>query len=476
MHPNHTLTAEERRWELHYGIVENYIREFKRMPDKETTFEGIGIGRWYTYQLSRAELGLLTSDQQLKMDRLEIVLSEVTPPPPILGLYEPEPPQMVRPPIHPARTVPPRTTQPKVTKNVPDLPGEEPSPVRDTEPEREPVPVTAADVPSAEPDSLAVDTGETITVEQEASGEPVPDDAGTDTGFADDEAPEASDTRTASDAVESEESETKESPVTDTTAVTDELRELIEATTDFWQTNGHMPRKANRDIIVAGRKLPDWTWTLVPAINNGTLSDEERSVLETAPWWGLILERAKKQKRRAAIIASKKRGDDETAGETPSAESADTATQAKRGAASIPEELKVRKPYVKDRPHRRNPVAREKSEEAARSVRAEEEKLSVEQLPEVGMAGIAVNASTSRDTRTYFVRAYREGLDLDQATKAITYLSDLGIAGRVQRSGRGFTIRVAFRALDATESVKRLGDLGYLIYSITSSAGFPVEG
>lgn len=92
------------------------------------------------------------------------------------------------------------------------------------------------------------------------------------------------------------------------------------------------------------------------------------------------------------------------------------------------------------------------------------------------MAGIAVNASTSRDTRTYFVRAYREGLDLDQATKAITYLSDLGIAGRVQRSGRGFTIRVAFRALDATESVKRLGDLGYLIYSITSSAGFPVEG
>ena len=510
-------TPDERRWELHYEILEQYIRRAQKMPSRGTLFEGIDIGTWYAYQTSRAELGLLTSVQQMKFDSLDAVLSEVTPSPllsPILASAE------YRRPTRPLGDYNIRATAPP--------------PKPSALPKRIPSKVTADAVPPAQPEAIAPET----TVH------PVP------------AATEAADARAASDSTTPEETIKPEEAAVTTVESTEEvteskeisdLRELVTATTEFWQNHGRMPRKADRNIIVAGRKLPDWTWTLVPAINSGTLSDEHRAILETAPWWSLITERAVKQQRRAEIIAAKKSGvdegtpteprddalalpdeaagDKEPAGEeasdtvvedTPASvdespevvedtsasvdespevvEDTSVKSERRKPSSTIPDDKKVFKHYTKDRPHRANPVARAASEAVADAAFRERETATVEKLPEVGLVPLTWHPECHRgnygDTISS-IRASRKVDTLEHAAEAIAYLSENGVEARAYPSYTNtypdgyrarpvrvvshVQIRIRINVTDVKAAVSCLDALGYSIYTITSAVGFRTE-
>ena len=483
-------TPDERRWELHYEILEQYIRRTQKLPSRGTLFEGIDIGTWYAYQTSLAELGLLTSVQQMKFDSLDAVLSEVTPSPllpPILASAEHR-----------------RPTRPLGDYNIRAT---APPPKPSALPKRIPPKVTADAVPPVQPEATAPET----TVR------PVP------------AATEAADARAAADSTTPEETIKPEEAAVTTVESTEEvteskeisdLRELVTATTEFWQNHGRMPRKVDRNIIVAGRKLPDWTWTLVPAINSGTLSDEHRAILETAPWWSLITERAVKQQRRAEIIAAKKSGVDEAAlkeprdsvsafpdaaagdNETPAEDVPETVVEDKpskskrrKSSSTIPADKKVFKHYTKDRPHRANPAARAASEAVADEAFRERETATVEKLPEVGLVLLTWHPEYHRgnygDTITS-VRASRKVDTLEQAAEAIAYLSENGVEaraypsytntypdglrGRAVREVSHVNIRIRINVTDVKAAVSCLDALGYAIYTITSAAGFRTEG
>lgn len=98
---------------------------------------------------------------------------------------------------------------------------------------------------------------------------------------------------------------------------TEVITERVNVTTAFYNANGKLPGKANRDVKAGGQVIDYWLYDVRSALKNGTLTEDAISILAAEPWWTLIQARAfgKKVEAPAAPAVSK----DKPVTETPAA-------------------------------------------------------------------------------------------------------------------------------------------------------------
>lgn len=407
--------VDDKRWDLFYQITEAYIRAYKREPSVETTYEGVRIGMWLYHQKELSGLGLLAATRQHQVDQLDILVAELNPPlSPLLAPLPKAPRPLSR--ATPRRDVPkpaPRPTARPVTP-PPRAPSPPISAAATSAPERAPAPSTEpTTVPVPEPPPVPL-------TEPEPQVQP--------------EKPE------------------KEEDIVPTPSVDPKIVERINAVTDFWQKYGRLPRRSEKDIRAGGSSLTYWVWTLPPLLAKEELPEELRDLLSKTSWWGDIEKRADK--------LLKANGYKKEAGErldTPAAEESEKNAPIDKDAH--------RKPYVKELPHRKNPLAQKSREEHEAKQAEEAASPTVQQLPEVGV--ISIIRDDIGEFR-YDIEAKRYVGDdaAVDAAKAVEYLTSRKSSAIEHIGFIGGFINITIGVSNLVTAVERLEDLGYRVTEI----------
>ncbi|TXH08337.1 MAG: hypothetical protein E6R04_10855 [Spirochaetes bacterium] len=250
----------------------------------------------------------------------------------------------------------------------------------------------------------------------------------------------------------------------------DPIRVRIAAITEFWNEHDRFPGKAERQMSAGGARLADWMWSLSSDLARDKLSDEKKEVLETAPWWRLVVERA--DTLRAKLEAKK----NPIVAEPPPATEDGEAAVSKDEGSEMPEKSdgedkspspskdgrkKLRAPYERKRPHTRNPLAEKARDE--RDIReAVSPTVPASLLPEIGLVDMV------RDTDypvTFSVVAER-AVDTNTAAAAMDFLREKDVAARVSTRDTGLVMSVKVLSSDLPASVERLTKLGYTVAGI----------
>lgn len=118
---------------------------------------------------------------------------------------------------------------------------------------------------------------------------------------------------------------------------TEVITERVNAATAFYNANGKLPGKANRDVKAGGQVIDYWLYDVRSALKNGTLTEDAISILAAEPWWTLIQARAfgKKVEAPAAPVAPKETPAAETPAAPEPARPGDIITNSSGGTAGI---------------------------------------------------------------------------------------------------------------------------------------------
>ena len=460
------------RWNLHYEIVEAYTREFKKLPDITAVYQGIAIGKWLAAQRERSNLGLLPANDEIKMNELDRLVSDLNPSP-WLGIV----PALPRIPPRPARTYP----RPAASKPKPVAP--KPKPMRDTHGKYVSVP---------HPDNPNILVPKEHAYSLKASG-------------------------TVSQ-------ETKENTNMSNVAKAD--YELINAVTDFYNSNGHLPQKKDRHITAGGRSITNWTWDLTSKIANEKIDDTVLFLLKQQPWWSIIEERVDKYRAKNAIPAAPSADNDQpaveevvsaepgvetvseeavsaepaveaeaveesvdptsesaTTDESPSAEAVEETSEVEAEAvedAVAPEDKgvyisgrtgrEIVHPYKRD--HTSNPLARQARDERESAERVASENATVDQLPEVALLAIADEMVVA--PIKYRVEVSRNDLTLANVSDAVSRLARHGLDARAARTlsttGNTYRLYTSVVVTDLESALPRLTDAGYIVDKVELAA------
>lgn len=504
------VMLSEQRWELYYKIVEAYIRAAKELPGPTTVFQDVHIGKWLAYQHERSALGVLSSDHATKINALEILVSQLNPTPALMPYItdtqrdraaqkRPSPAPRPVPAPKPVPTPRPVPAQRPVPSPAPipvvREPEEAPAPTP-TVPKPAPVPASsptyAARKSASEQETMWIPDEEPITVAEPAVEEPAEVDLDAAAEQVATEEPEVveepvvaeepiateePDITEEPEVVEEpatvekpaeyedetppeelptpgDETEVEVPPVVKPTDVDDQIRVRIATVTEFWNTHERFPGKAERSLSAGGARLADWLWSLSSDLARDKLSDEKKAVLETAPWWHLMVERADVLREKLAAKNSAATADEGSTDEDPS-----TSSESKDN------RRKNRAPYSRKRPHTRSPLAEKARDE--RDVReAKNPVLPAALLPEVGLVDLI------RDTEypAEFSVIVERTVDVNTAAAAMKYLSTHDVFGRVSTKDSALVISVKVLTSDIGSTVDRLTNLGYTIAGIRNSS------
>lgn len=320
------------RWDLYYGVVEHFVRQTKALPESDTLYMGVGIGRWLHQQRELQRMGMLAAIQQNRVNALDILVAELNPTS-LSDLLEPfrkETPKGrdITPRPRP-RPVPPRKAAP-------------PAP----EPKVEPAVVVEDVTPAPEEQESAV----VLPVPEE----PIKESVVTE------ETPEV---------VEATE------PVEP--AEVDELTARIEGLNAFFAENGRLPKRTESHLRAGNASLTWWSWSLIPALASGEVPAEDLAALEAAPWWSLVVTRAEKLKSRREGKVPVVPADAPAPVSTEDVPAGDGEVAGKR-----------------KKTHRRNPLAAEARAQREEQEAVAEAIPTVEELPEIVLAQLAVQTTS----------------------------------------------------------------------------------